>query len=190
MGMSADYRTPYYQMQEYLIARKRYDETVVEYMRRLYTEHRIKTDKVPKKPKRHPRRRGATTKNTNLQPRKGNEGYVAGQFHNEIQNTLYDSLCAEHGKENVNMELDWVDLMVTLPDRVILYEIKSDKWAADCIIKGLGQVLGYAFKAQQDHSKPIELVIAGANPQNASEKEMTDFLFSQIKLPVRYLKIE
>jgi hypothetical protein len=189
MGMDANYKTPYYRMQEFLMAGKPFDETVVEYMRRLYAEHRIKIDKV-QKPRRQPvRRRGVTRKGTGPQTRSGHEGYTASQFHNEIQMSLYDQLCKEHGKKRVNMELDWVDIMVQLPNKVILYEIKSDRYASGCVINGLGQILGYAFRAKSHFRKDVELVIAGPNESFENEQEIVKYIFKQIKLPVTYLKI-
>jgi hypothetical protein len=190
MGMGATYRTPYYQMQLFLMARKPFDKTVVEYMRDLYTEHRIKIDKV-KKPRRRPvGRKGVTRKGTGPQQRSGHEAYTASQFHNEIQTALYEQLCDEHGKACVNMELDWVDILVELPKKVILYEIKSDRYASGCIIKGLGQVLGYAFHAKLRFRKELELVIAGANEGFHNEQEIVDFIFDQVKMPISYLKID
>ncbi|MBB5396689.1 hypothetical protein [Mucilaginibacter sp. AK015] len=190
MGMNASYHTPYYQMQQFLMARKPFDKTVVEYMRDLYTEHRIKIDKV-KKPRRPASgRRGVTRKGTGPQNRRGHEAYTASQFHNEIQTALYEQLCDKYGKGCVNMELDWVDILVELPQKIILYEIKSDRYASGCIINGLGQILGYAFRARERYQKKIELIIAGANAGFDNEQEIVDFIFDQVKMPISYLKIE
>jgi hypothetical protein len=48
-----------------------------------------------------------------------------------------------------------------LIDIVILYEVKSDRYATDCILKGIGQALSYALRIGQQYNKPVELVIAG-----------------------------
>lgn len=189
MGMDANNKTPYYQMQEFLMAHKPFDETVVEYMRRLYTEHRIKIDKVPKPGRTLKFRRSVDRKDTGLQSRNGHGSYTASLFHNEIQTTLYKQLCEQYGVSNVNMELDWVDVLVEFPEKIVLYEIKSDRYATECIIKGFGQILGYAFRAKEKYQKKIELIIAGVNNMFENEQLIIGFIFGQIEMPISYLKI-
>ena len=54
------------------------------------------------------------------------------------------------------MEDDWVDLLVNLPNKVILYEVKSDRYAVDCMLQGIGQALAYAFRVQQFYKNTVE----------------------------------
>ncbi|TRW21539.1 hypothetical protein FMM05_19985 [Flavobacterium zepuense] len=189
-GMDIDRKTTYFQMQEFLMEHKPIFETVVEYMRRLYHEHRIKIDKLPKERKRSKSHKATDLKATSPQPRKGAEGYVANQFHNHIQNSLYENLCEKHGEENVHMELNWVDILVRLPDKSILYEIKSDRWPAQCMVKGLGQLFAYSYEALKTKSGKIELVVAGPNALNAEEADFLKYIRNQIKLPVKYVQIK
>jgi hypothetical protein len=189
MGMVTSRKTGYYDMQEFLMERKPLYETVVEYMRRLYTEHRIKIDKQLNERHQSKRRKPTTNKNKLPQKRNGHGAYIAKQFHNEIQEALYRKLCRKHGLENVHMELNWVDIMVILPERIILYEVKSDRWASDCILNGLGQVLGYAYEASKLYDKKLKLVIAGANELTQSEREFFTFIADQVRMTIKYLKI-
>jgi hypothetical protein len=190
LGMNANYRVPYYEMQQFLMALKPFDQTVVEYMRKLFNELRIRIDEVTKTRKSSGKRKSVSIKSTTVQHRKGNSGYSAGQFHNDIQNALHAELCAKHGVSNVHMELNWVDILVDLEDKIILYEIKSDRYASNCIVSGLGQILGYAFRAAEFYNKKVELIIAGANDSFDNEIAVIEYIFKQIKLPISYHKID
>jgi len=189
-GMKANYHTPYYEMQRYLIARKPFDMTVVEYMRELFEEYRGNKKKPAiKLPRKNSRRRPMARKRGGQQKRNGHEGYTANLFHDDIQQALYEQLCDQYPPDSVLMENDWVDLIVELPEKVIIYEVKTDRYAIDCMIKGLGQALGYAFRVEQFYKKPVELVLAGPNDFSESEIEILEYLKSQLILPVSYLKI-
>lgn len=190
-GMDANNHTPYYEMQKYLMARKPFDMTVVEYMRELFEQLRGKKKQrapIPKKKNRH--RRPVRKKRGGRQERSGHKGYTADLFHDDLQQALYEQLCLQHLPENVLMENDWVDIMVELPDKVIIYEIKSARYAAECLSQGIGQALGYAFRVRQSFSKPVELVIAGPNEYFENEREFIDFLKDQLLIPISYLKID
>lgn len=190
LGMGANKHTPYYEMQKYLIARKPFDMTVVEYMRKLFGLIRTDATRHADEPiKGRRRRRGTNRKQGGKQERKGHQGYTANLFHDDIQQALYEQLCSEYSEDCVSMEDDWVDICVKLPDKLLLYEVKSDRYASDCMLKGIGQALGYAYRMKEYHGKEIELIIAGPNEQTESEHDVIDFLRRQIVLPISYLKI-
>lgn len=190
-GMDANRHTSYYAMQKYLIERKPFDMTPVEYMRKLFGLIRIGSKEENKESplKGNRRRRRIGQKQGGEQQRKGHLGYTANLFHDDIQQALYKQLCSEYGGDCVSMEEDWVDICVKLSEKIILYEVKSDRYASDCMLKGIGQALGYAYRMKEYHGKEIELIIAGPNEQTESEHDVIDFLRSQIVLPISYLKI-
>jgi|GEM_PF-669611 len=188
-GMNATYRTSYYSMQQYLISRKPFDKTVVEYMRELFNEYRGDKRKKMQVVKKNSRRRPVSRKKGGKQERCGHGGYTANLFHDDIQQALYEQLCEEFLPENVLMEDDWVDLLVNLPDKIILYEVKSARYAVDCMLQGIGQALGYAFRVQQFYKKSVELVIAGPNSPSEIDFEVIEFIKAQFTMPVSYLKI-
>lgn len=190
-GMDANRHTSYYAMQKYLIERKPFDMTPVEYMRKLFGLIRIGSKEENKESplKGNRRRRRIGQKQGGEQQRKGHLGYTANLFHDDIQQALYKQLCSEYGGDCVSMEEDWVDICVKLSDKILLYEVKSDRYASDCMLKGIGQALGYAYRMKEYHGKEIELIIASPNEQTESEHDVIDFLRRQIVLPISYLKI-
>lgn len=190
LGMGANRKTSYYDMQQYLIDLKPFHLSVVEYMRELFGLHIPRPSVRKSTVKKGMRgRRGTRNKEGGQQERSGHKGYTAQLFHDDIQQALYDQLCLEYSEECVIMENDWVDIMVNLPEKLIIYEVKSDRYASTCIMKSLGQILGYAYRMGKIHEKKIELVIAGPNEQSSSEIEVVNFLRSQIVIPVTYIKI-
>lgn len=135
-GMKASYDTPYYDMQQYLISRKPFDMTVVEYMRELFEEYRRNKKKPTiKLPRKNSRRRPVVRKRGGQQERNGHERYTANLFHDDIQQALYEQLCDQYPPDSVIMENDWVDLLVELPEKVIIYEVKTDRYAFDLLKK-------------------------------------------------------
>jgi len=114
-------------------------------------------------------------------------GYTATLFHDDIQQALYDQLCATC--DQVSMETDWADIIVELPEKVVVYEVKTARYAADCMLEGIGKAMGYAFRAGMHYGKPVELVIAGPNKQSEEEIQIMEFIHSMIKLPISYHKI-
>lgn len=177
--MNANYYTPYLDMQQYLISRKPFDITVVEYMRELFEEYRGTKKKLAvKSHRKNSRRRPIAGKRGSQQRRSGHEGYTANLFQDDIQQALYEQLCDQHPPDSVLMENDWADLLVELPEKVIIYEVKTEKYAIDCMINGLGQALGYAFGMEQFYKKPVELVLAGPNDLSESKIEIMDYLKS------------
>src|SRR5690606_32249861 len=146
------------------------------YMRELFDEYRGTKKKKRPVVRKNSRRRPVSRKTGGKQERDGHGGYTANLFHDDIQQALYEQLCDEFSPENVLMEGDWVGLLVNLPDKVILYEVKSARYAVDCMLQGIGQALGYAFRVQQFYKKSIELVIAGPNLPSEIDFEVMEFI--------------
>ncbi|PWG79288.1 hypothetical protein [Pararcticibacter amylolyticus] len=192
LGMpNVDRKTTYWQMQQFLIDRKPLGMTSVEFMRVLYEEFRLGDAEDRELAKRRRVRNGIKSKN--LQPvfRKGNAGGMTSPLHNNLQQRLYDQLCLKHGESCVNMERNWIDLLVELKDRLILFEVKPCTFAEDCLKLALGQLMLYAYQAQAIHQdKSIELVIAGPNKLTGEERAMMTFLSERVSFPISYLQID
>lgn len=190
LGMEGvDRYTTYWNMQQFLISRKPLGKTSVEFMRLLYDEFRLGYDKPPLPAKRNRKRKASKSKSLVPVNRKGCEAGISNQVHNLLQMKLYNQLCSEYTESCVDMEKDWVDLLVELPEKVILFEIKPFPYAEDCIKAALGQLLLYAFFAIKNYRKTIELVIAGPNGITLEESELLLFLSNRVKFPISYLKI-
>ncbi|MDR3668597.1 MAG: hypothetical protein P4L35_17285 [Ignavibacteriaceae bacterium] len=107
--------------------------------------------------------------------RKAIDPTVVTKKHKAIQNTLY-ALFGESikGTKNiVRMEKDYVDIMIERPGdkTLILYEIKTDKTALNCIKHGIGQLLFYELVNKNSEWEKIELVIVGLPKLTTNEKE-------------------
>ena len=157
--------------------------TVHEFMHDLFRRFGKKSEKSGSGQKKG--RRSADGKNTDPQLRQVLGGaYVVLQRHSEIQLALQKRLVKEYGESCVSMEENFVDLKVTLPDRAILYEVKSDSNAGSCIRSALGQVLGYAFSIEKPEKKKI--VVVGEYPANSREKALISYLKAALNIEFDY----
>ncbi len=120
--------------------------------------------------------------------RKGIEPTVVTKKHKSIQNDLYDLFQNRNkGLENIiKLEKDFVDLRIENPSNksMIIYEIKTDKTALNCIKQGLGQLVFYNLLNRNLGWQKIELVIVGTPKLTSKEKEyvksIKEFLGYQI----------
>lgn len=125
------------------------------------------------------RYRKGTTDDLNIKSslRKGTVPTTVNRIHNEIQNELKEHLENKFKHKNglVYLEGGFVDLKLQFEndDRSILYEIKTDKDAINCIKHGLGQLLFYNLTLiqREQNWKSIELVIVGLASQTSESEE-------------------
>lgn len=107
--------------------------------------------------------------------RKGTEPTTVTRRHQEIQNSLFDLFSKKiDGTTNViMMEKDFVDIRIenSMNKSMILYEIKTDNTALNCIKHGLGQLLFYNLMNKNSGWKKIELVIVGLHKLESKDKE-------------------
>lgn len=107
--------------------------------------------------------------------RKAIDQTVVTKKHKTIQNSLYDSFRESYrGTKNViKMEKDFVDIRIESPadKTLILYEIKTDKTALNCVKHGIGQLLFYKLINKNSIWERIELVIIGLYKLTGDEKE-------------------
>ena len=66
--------------------------------------------------------------------------------------------------------------------------MKSSAFAADCIREGLGQVMSYMQKDDDDRTKI--LFIAGQYPPNQDEIDYLSFVKRELKIDFDYVSVE
>lgn len=106
--------------------------------------------------------------------RKAIDQTVVTKRHKSIQNSLYDLFreSVKGTKNVIKMEKDFVDIRIESPEEktLILYEIKTDKTALNCIKHGIGQLLFYKLMNTNKVWERIELVIVGQPKLTSYEK--------------------
>lgn len=192
-GLEANKNTPISQIQEVMIRNKPANLTVYEFMRELYDRFGEKGNKgssysgqVNKSGRT--KRKPAVTRNTRAQLRTVNRSYFADQRHNKLQLALLKQLKSRHGKENVHLEKDFVDIKVELRNQVILYEVKSHSFASGCVREALGQILMYG---SSDSDKRLKrYVVVGQYPANKMDKVYIDYVRNILKVNFKYMHVK
>lgn len=137
------------------------------------------------KAKAHGKRKETESKNIAPQQRQGSVSIIANQYHNELQNELFELLKKQYGDRNVHMEKNYVDIIVELQDKEIYYEVKSDSFASQCIRQALGQLLSYVHN--NSSTKNVELVVYGKNHPNPSEEKFIKYVSDTLNIPFQYI---
>jgi hypothetical protein len=189
LGNKINKKTPYSDLYKIIINNKPPHLNVFEYSDDLYRKYSrlSSTESATTKGIRKSKRKGTDSKNTNDQERKGGKKVVVKQFHNLLQQNLYDWLVKKHGISSVIMEENHVDIKLKKDDEIIFYEVKSNAHAADCIKAALGQVLAYTFGDPELKNK--EIIIAGPNPLKSNEISFVDYIKKQLKIKFSYISI-
>lgn len=143
----------------------------------------------PRKDAPYSRRSAALTKSIEDQIRRYSRTVRARQEHNKLQLKLKEQLTANYGAANVTMEQDFVDLRVTTPTAIHLYEVKPFSKAGACVRSALGQLCLYAWSLNNEERKVVKLIIAGPNRPTKVESEFTAFLRKSLQLDLCYRAI-
>lgn len=129
------------------------------------------------------------TKRSELQfLRAAQQGAVVDPMHARLQNKLYDWLCAKHGKETVGLEVDFVDLRLTLSEKTTFFEIKTDPTAKRCIRNALGQLFEYS--AYPAETKADQWIVVGDPMPTADDAEYLKHLRTAFQLPIFYAQFD
>lgn len=140
----------------------------------------FRTLDVPKKQKSKIRnkRKEQGKFDTKESVRKAIDQTVVTKKHKSIQNILYDlfNKSLKRTKNVIKMEKDFVDIRIESPNdkTLILYEIKTDKTALNCIKHGIGQLLFYKLMNNNSVWERIELVIIGLSKLTVDEKNFVN----------------
>jgi len=188
-GLNVTRKTKTSEIQNLIIANKPSHLSIYQFADFLYEKYgrdNGKTTNTGKK--RKTSRKGTKSRNSSKQKRKGNASYIAEQKHNKIQEVLQKKLEKKYGKDNVVLEENYVDIKVKLKNEIHFYEVKSSAFASDCIREGLGQIISYMQKDDDDRTKL--LFIAGQYPPNQDEIDYLNFVKKKLKIDFDYVSVE
>lgn len=139
----------------------------------------------------HVGRRGTqSAPNANLLFRRGTKPMSYTPEHARMQTKLLVELQAEHGKEHVWLETDFVDVRVETDNEKIFFEIKSDLDPRAVIRQALGQILEYAYHPVRVGRRPDRLVIVGRTKLGTGDTAYLKRLCEDFKLPLSYRVVE
>lgn len=113
--------------------------------------------------------------------------------HNELQYTLYQTLCKEYGGENVKAphKLSYageVDVAVRHDGSMIFFEIKTAPYAKSALREAVGQILEYAYWPNADRASEL-VVVAEAKPTKET-KQYLDNLRRRFGLRISYRQLD
>jgi hypothetical protein len=188
-GLTVNRKTKTSEIQNLIIANKPSHLSIYQFADLLYEKfgrENSKTTNTGKK--RKTKRKGTKSRNSSKQNRKGSISYIAEQKHNKIQEALQNRLEKQYGKDNVVLEENYVDIKVKLEKEIHFYEVKSLAFASDCIREGLGQIMSYMQKDDDDRAKL--LFIAGQYAPNQDENEYLNFVKKKLKIDFDYVSVE
>ncbi|HKI52830.1 MAG TPA: hypothetical protein VJ987_01800, partial [Anaerolineales bacterium] len=193
-GLKTNRGTKISEIQEVMISNKPSDKNIYTYMIELSNRF-IKSNKKDlgaKKTgneKRYAKITRKASKSRNTQPhrRTTNRSYIVEQKHNKIQEALKTKLVEEYGKENVLLEENYVDVKLTQPNYIGLYEVKSSSYASECVREALGQILFYSYHDQDKRTKKIYVV--GQYPPNEQDYGYIKYVKDKLNLDFEYLNI-
>lgn len=117
----------------------------------------------------------------------------ASQLHNDIQNRLYNHLCAEVGAKCVGTELNTgvgttIDVVVKQKNRTTFFEIKTSDSVRTNIRQAIPQLLEYAY--WPDSKRADELVIVSHLRITTRAGRYLEYLHKQFNLPLRYRQFD
>ncbi|MBB1307961.1 hypothetical protein H5162_00675 [Pseudoalteromonas sp. SR41-8] len=112
--------------------------------------------------------------------------YISRRVHNRIQKKLLHELRNKYGISAVKPEVNYIDILVELEDKYIIFEVKSSLSAERCIREALGQILQYGSELSKTTNKTIEYVVVGPNTIDDSAESYYKFVVENISIPLSY----
>lgn len=194
-GMASDKLVKISNIQQVMMLNKPANLDVYEYMRQLFNtfskveEKETISDTISDshRPRKKPKRKGTSIRNTKTYIRTMSRSDVVQQKHNKIQERLQKTLAKKYGKENVILEENFVDIKLTQPDYLGFYEVKSSSYASDCVKEALGQILLYTYHDEDRRKKRIYVV--GQYPANDLDMGYIEFIKKNLKLEFEYIHV-
>lgn len=116
-------------------------------------------------------------------------GYVSSRAHNKIQNLLTIELIKKYGSECVKVEENYIDVLVELEDRFILYEVKSSFSADHCIREAIGQIMLYGHILKKKTDKRVEYVVVGPSDVDDSKDSYYTYIVNTLTESFSYNRI-
>ena len=190
LGLKTNSKTQRSEIQKLLINKKPIDWDIYRYTGYLWGKFGEETERKsnPPIPKNQKGRNSAHSKSTENQTRNTSEGSViAEQKHNKIQEKLKNLLLKQYEQASVILEENYVDIKLIQDDSITFYEVKSDSYASDCVVKALGQILRYSFR--DSSQKPIKLRVVGQFAPTENELGFIDFIKKKLSIDFDYINV-
>lgn len=111
--------------------------------------------------------------------------YLMQRVHNEIQNEMRRELSKIYEKNCIGQEDHHVDLIVRLPHRTLLIEVKSSLSPTACIREALGQLLKYSWKLNLLGAN-VSYVVVGSREPSDEDKSFLRHIREETKIRFIY----
>lgn len=111
--------------------------------------------------------------------------YLMQRVHNALQNQMRDVLVANYGQSAVKQEESFVDLMVQLKSRTLLFEVKSSPSPIACIREAFGQLLQYSWRLGLS-GNVVTYIIVGQSPPSREDTEYLDHIRAEAGVLIIY----
>lgn len=114
---------------------------------------------------------------------------VTHLVHNQIQNSVYQKLVAQFGKEHVGTEVStgcgtYIDIALNTPEGDIFFEIKTAPDLKSCIRQAISQLLEYSYWPNENRA--VALIIIAPHELNQSAKLYLNRMRNQFGIPIYY----
>lgn len=111
--------------------------------------------------------------------------YLMQRVHNGIQNELRNLLTQQYGESAVTQEEQFVDLIVRLPEKTLLIEIKSSPSPITCIREAIGQLLQYGWKLGLSAGR-VAYFIVGPSVISNQDLAFINHVVAETRMPLTY----
>lgn len=111
--------------------------------------------------------------------------YLMHRTHNELQNELRELLIAQYGKSAVKQEENFVDILVYLAHKTLLFEVKSSPSPISCVREALGQLLHYSWKRGLQ-GNGVRYVVVGPSLASAEDTAFLNHVATETKIALLY----
>lgn len=111
--------------------------------------------------------------------------YLMQRVHNALQNQLHELLVAQYGQPSVKQEESFVDLMVQLKHKTLLFEVKSSPSPVACIREAIGQLLQYSWRLDL-HGKAVKYFVVGPSLAGKEDSEYLAHIAKESNIPLIY----
>jgi hypothetical protein len=111
--------------------------------------------------------------------------YLMQRAHNKLQNQLCELLISQYGQATVRQEEGFVDVMVRLKHRTILFEVKSSPSPVACIREALGQLLQYSWQLGLQ-GKAVKYVVVGPSLPGTNDLKYLSHIEAETRIALTY----
>lgn len=131
-------------------------------------------------------RKGTKKKNVSPHLREIRSSSVVDPAHDRLQQAFYESLVAKYGEDMVQMEWNYVDVVLNERHQKTFFEIKPFRNAMQCLRDGFGQIIEYSWTKRTNHKDKIKLVVVGNAKPTKAEQDYIEYLKSNLSFNFDY----